>query len=185
VRFYTKQHPFYCGIDLQARPLYGCILDQDSEVMLHRNTRASPETFPTAVECRCPGYWLADLGAQEGSPFALGHARYRQAIHGGTAKPDTIDAHKMAVWLRGGVLPQAYVYPADMRATRDLLRRRLDLTRKRAEVLAHLQNTDSQCTLPAIGTKPAYRANRHGAAERFPDRAVRKSTEGDLALLGY
>jgi hypothetical protein len=47
------------------------------------------------------------------------------AIHGGKAKHDTIDAQKMAVWLRGGMLPQAYVYPAAMRATRDLLRRRM------------------------------------------------------------
>jgi hypothetical protein len=47
------------------------------------------------------------------------------AIHGGKAKHDTIDAQKMAVWLRGGMLPPAYVYPAAMRATRDLLRRRM------------------------------------------------------------
>ena len=48
---------------------------------------------------------------------------------------------------------QAYVYPAEMRATRDLLRRRLHLTRKRAELLAHIQNTNSQYNLPEIGKK--------------------------------
>ena len=60
------------------------------------------------------------------------------AIHGGKAKNDKIDAHKIAVLLRGGLLPQAYVYPAAMRAPRDLLRRRCHLVRKRAELLAHL-----------------------------------------------
>jgi hypothetical protein len=30
-----------------------------------------------------------------------------QAIHGGKAKHDKIDAHKLAAWLRGGMLPQA------------------------------------------------------------------------------
>ena len=29
MRFYTKQHPFYCGIDLHARTMYSVILDQD------------------------------------------------------------------------------------------------------------------------------------------------------------
>jgi hypothetical protein len=29
------------------------------------------------------------------------------AIHGGKAKHDTIDAHKIAARLRGGMLPQA------------------------------------------------------------------------------
>jgi hypothetical protein len=35
-----------------------------------------------------------------------------------------------------------------MRATPDLLRRRTFLVRKRAELLAHLVNTDSQYNLP-------------------------------------
>ncbi|NIV74262.1 MAG: IS110 family transposase, partial [Gammaproteobacteria bacterium] len=59
-------------------------------------------------------------------------------------------------------LPQAYVYPARMRATRDLLRRRMHFTRKRAELLAHIENTNSQYNLPAFGTKLTYRANRDG-----------------------
>jgi transposase len=106
-----------------------------------------------------------------------------QAIHGGKAKNDTIDAHKIAVWLRGGMLPQAYVYPADMRATRDLLRRRRYLTRKRAELLAHIQNTNSQDNLPEIGKKLADNAHRDGVAERCADAAVQKSMEVDLARL--
>ena len=42
----------------------------------------------------------------------LGHALYMKAIHGGKAKNDKIDAHKIAALLRGGMMPQAYVYPA-------------------------------------------------------------------------
>jgi transposase len=108
-----------------------------------------------------------------------------KAIHGGKTKNDKIDAHKIAVLLRGGMLPQAYVYPAEISATRHLLRRRLSLTRKRAELLTHVQNTNSQYNLPAIGNKIAYKANRDGVAERFPDPAVQKSIEVDLVLLGY
>jgi transposase len=196
MRFYTKQHHAYCGIDLHARSMYVCILNQEGEIMVHRNMQASPEPFlkaiapyrdeiVVAVECIFTWYWLADLCAQEGIPFVLGHALYMKAIHGGKAKNDKIDAHKIAVLLRGGMLPQAYVYPAAMRATRDLLRRRMYLTRKRAELLAHIQNTNSQYNLPEIGKKLAYKANRDGVAERFPDPAVQKSMEVDLALLGY
>jgi transposase len=196
MRFYTTQHPFYCGIDLHARTMYLCILSQDGEVMLHRNMPAAPEPFlkavapyrdglVVAVECIFTWYWLADLCAREGIPFVLGHALYMKAIHGGKAKNDKIDSQKIAVLLRGGMLPQAYVYPAAMRATRDLLRRRVHLTRKRAELLGHIQNTNSQYNLPEIGKKIAYKANRDGVAERFPDPAVQKSIEVDLALIGY
>jgi transposase len=72
-----------------------------------------------------------------------------------------------------------------MRATRDLLRRRMHLARKRGELLAHVQNTNSQYNLPVLGQKIAYKANRNGVAERFVDPAVQKSIEIDLALIGY
>ena len=42
MRFYTQQHPFYCGIDLHARTMYLCILDQAGETLLHRNMPATP-----------------------------------------------------------------------------------------------------------------------------------------------
>jgi transposase len=117
--------------------------------------------------------------------LSLGHALYMKAIHGGKAKNDKIDAHKIAVLLRGGMLPQAYVYPADMRATRDLLRRRMHLMRKCAELLTHIQNTNSQYNLPEIGKKIAYKANREGVAERCSDPAVQQSIAVDLVLLCY
>jgi transposase len=194
MRFYTKPHRFYCGIDLHARTMYVCILDRDGEIVVHRNMKASPdallkvvapyrEAIVVAVECIFTWYWLADLCAQAGIPFVLGHALYMKAIYGGKAKNDKIDAHKIAVLLRGGMLPQAYVYPAEMRATRDLLRRRMSLMRQRAALLTHVQNTNSQYHLPAIGKKLAYKANREGVAERFPDPAVQPSIEMDLALL--
>ena len=196
MRFYTQQHQFYCGIDLHARTMYLCIMNRDGEILVHRNMPAGPAPFLKAiapyredvvvcVECIFTWYWLADLCAREGLPFVLGHALYMKAIHGGKAKNDKIDSQKIAVLLRGGMLPQAYVYPAAMRATRDLLRRRLHLTRKRAELLAHIQNTNSQYNLPEIGKKIAYKANRGGVAERFPDPAVHKSVEVDLALIDF
>src|SRR5919109_226374 len=194
MRFYTKQHSFYCGIDLHARTMYLCILSQDGEVMLHRNMKASPDALlkaiapyrddvVIAVECIFTWYWLADLCAQEGLPFVLGHALYMKAIHGGKAKNDKIDSQKIAVLLRGGMLPQAYVYPAKMRATRDLLRRRMHLMRKRAELLAQVQNTHSQYNLPESGKNIAYKANRDGVAERFHEAAVQKTIAVDLARI--
>ena len=196
MRFYTQQHQFYCGIDLHARSMYVCILNQDGDIVVHRNLPTSPEALlktiapyrehmVIAVECIFTWYWLADLCAQEGIPFVLGHALSMKAIHGGKAKNDNIDAHKIAVLLRGGMLPQAYVYPAAMRATRDLLRRRIHLMRQRAELLTHVQQTNCQYNLPDIGKKIAYKTNRAGVAERFAAPAVQQSIEVDLTLIDY
>ena len=110
--------------------MYVCILDQASTIVGHENVAATPEAFlriiapyredsVVAVECIFTWYWLVDLCARDGIAFVLGHALYMKAIHGGKAKNDKLDAHQIAVLLRGGMLPQAYVYPPEMRATRD------------------------------------------------------------------
>ncbi|MBZ5637585.1 MAG: IS110 family transposase [Acidobacteriia bacterium] len=194
MRFYTQQHTYYCGIDLHARTMYVCIVDGEGEVVVHKNLRTDPAAFleliapfrpdvVVGVECIFTWYWLADLCDQENIPFVLGHALYMKAIHGGKAKNDRIDAHKIAALLRGGMLPQAYVYPREMRATRDLLRRRLYLVRKRGLLLAHIQNTNHQYNLPAIPEKLNYPSHRIGFTDRFTDPCLRKSMEVDLVLI--
>lgn len=196
MRFYTKNHQHYCGIDLHARSMYLCILNAQGEILLHRNMPASPDAFlgavapyrddlVVAVECIFTWYWLADLCAEHGIAFVLGHALYMKAIHGGKAKNDKIDAHKIAVLLRGGMLPQAYVYPKRMRATRDLLRRRNHLMRKRADLLAHIQNTASQYNLPPLGARVDRKGERAGIPAHFPDPVVRRSIELDLSLITH
>jgi hypothetical protein len=57
--------------------------------------------------------------------------------------------------------------------------------RKRADLVSHVPNTNSQYTLPELGKKIAYKANREGVAERFADPAVHKTIAVDLALLSY
>ena len=86
------------------------------EIFLHKNMPCTPELFlkaiapyredlGVAVECIFTWYWLADLCSKENIPFVLGHALYMKPIHGGKAKNDKIDAHKIAVLLLGGMLP--------------------------------------------------------------------------------
>ena len=69
-----------------------------------------------------------------------------RAIHGGKSKNDKIDSQKIVALLRGGLIPMAYVCPQRMMSTRDLMRRRNHLMRKRVELFAHTQNTASQYT---------------------------------------
>jgi hypothetical protein len=184
----------YCGIALQARTMDACILDQHGERRLHRNMPASPETFLKAiapyrddmvgaVEGIFPWYGLADLCARAGLPCGLGPALYMQAIQGGKATNDTSDSPKIAGLLRGGLLPQASGSPAQMRATRDLLRHRLPRRRTRAELVAHVHKTTSQANVPEIGQKIASKAKRAGGAARFPAPAVPKRLAVAWALL--
>ena len=167
--FFTETHLFYCGVDLHARSMYVCIIDDRGNKVIHRNLKTSPGAFldviapyreyiVVGVECVFCWYWLADLCHRDGIPFVLGHALYMKAIHGGKSKNDRPDSFKIATLLRGGSSPFAYAYPAAHRATRDLLRRRHYVMRIRAEVLAHIQNTVIQYL--RLSNHPPRRARR-------------------------
>ncbi len=80
MKFYTKQHNYYCGIDLHARSMYLCILDSKNRVKLHKDIKTSPDAL-------------------------------MKAIHGGKAKNDKIDSHKIASLAKGGTFPMAFVSP--------------------------------------------------------------------------
>ena len=34
MRYYTEQHPYYCGIDLHTKSMYVCILSQKGEILV-------------------------------------------------------------------------------------------------------------------------------------------------------
>jgi transposase len=106
-----------------------------------------------------------------------------KAIHGGKTKNDKIDSFKIAALIKGGNFPLAYAYPAEMRATRDLLRRRMYLSHRCSELVAHIQNTNTQYNLPAFDKKISRKYNREGVAERFEDPVVQKNVEVDLAAI--
>jgi len=77
----------------------------------------------------------------------------------------------------------AYVYPAHMRSTRDLLRCRMHFMYKRSELLAHIQNTKTQYNLPDFEKSIARKRNRKNVHEHISDKSAKKSILLDLELI--
>jgi transposase len=195
---YNHPHRFYCGVDLHARTMFLHVLDHKGKTVFQGELPASPVEFLRAikpyrkdlvvgVECMFAWYWLADLCADERIPFALGHALAMKHIHQGKTKSDKIDAAKLAAMLRGpGApgFPLAYAYPRAKRQTRDLLRRRSFFVRQRAQLIAHVVNTNTQFNLPPLSKKLTYAANRSPELlDRFADPSTRLMVATDLALV--
>ena len=195
MRFYTQTRPYYCGIDLHARSLYVCIVDHNGKNLLHKDIKAAPEpllkvltpylgNLVLGVECMHCWYWIADFCEDHDIEFILGHALYMKAIHGGKAKNDRIDSFKIARLMRGGNFPLAYVYPKEMRATRDLLRRRTKMVRYSAQFKAHVSNTSTQYNqLPPAKGKLRTAVGRDDMADSFDDIAVQRSVDMDVYLV--
>jgi transposase len=196
MRFYSQQHQYYCGIDLHARSMYVHVLDQQGQTRFEEDLPAGPDALRAAVapyrqglvvgcECMFAWYWLADLCEDESIPFVLGHALYMKAIHGGKSKNDRIDAAKIAGLLRGGMFPMAFVYPRDMRETRDLLRRRTFFVRHKAQLIAHIQNSNSQYNLPPFDRKLSRHPDYSDLAGRFAHASTRLSIAADATLINH
>jgi predicted NBD/HSP70 family sugar kinase len=49
MRFYTKQHKYYCGIDLHTKKMYVCILDAEGKIRLHQNIKTDPKALLTIL----------------------------------------------------------------------------------------------------------------------------------------
>src|ERR1044072_4699404 len=105
MNFYTQQHTYYCGIDLHAKAMYVCILDQHGTKLVHKNLPTTPEAFlrviapyredlVIGVECMFTWYWLADLCSQEGIAFVLGHVPYMKEDSGGEDRESTSLQHR-------------------------------------------------------------------------------------------
>ena len=50
MRFYTGQHKYYCGIDLHARTMYVCIINQKGKVLIHKSIKTTPQAFLQIIE---------------------------------------------------------------------------------------------------------------------------------------
>ena len=197
MNLYQTQHPFYCGIDLHANQMYACVVDQNGKKLLHRNFKTRNankffeqiEPFGKDIAIGCEStfnwYWLSDACRERKLPFILGHALYLKAIHGGKVKNDKLDSEKLALLLRGGNFATAYAYPKELRATRDLLRRRTHFVRLKSQILTHLQIVNHQHNFEAFEKSITYKSNRAGLSDRFDNLSVKVSVDLDVRTADF
>jgi transposase len=152
MKYYTSTTEFNCGIDLHARQMYVCVMDRQGKKLVHTNVKNNDFNFflkliepykhdlTVCCECMFGWYWLADACQAVPLTFVLAHALYVKAIHGGKNKNDRIDSEKLTHLLRSNLIPPAYVYPADKRPLRALLRQRTFFVWRRSELLARIHS---------------------------------------------
>ena len=167
MKYYISETEFNCGIDLHAREMYACVMDRQGNKVVHTNIigndfayflkKVAPYRHSMTVvsECTFNWYWLADACFEANLPFVLGHALYMKHIHGGKNKNDKIDSEKLAHLLRSNRIPPAYVYPAERRPIRALLRQRMCYVWQRASMMGHISMNQT-----AEGLKPAAQGGR-------------------------
>lgn len=150
MKMYISKTKYHCGVDLHKSLSYICVMDREGKIYMHKAIQGNdfaymkkilaPYWSSITIACESTYNWyiLADFCVEEGIEFALGHALYMKSIHGGKVKNDREDSKKIADLLRINMLPFAYACPAELRANRDLLRRRIKLIRERAGISTYM-----------------------------------------------
>src|SRR5215472_15039626 len=199
MKYYISTTQYNCGIDLHARQMYVCLMDRQGKKLVHTNVLnndfeyflklVTPYKHDLTVCCECMfgWYWLADACQAAGLTFVLAHALYLKAIHGGKNKNDRIDSEKLAHLLRTNLIPPAYVYPADKRPIRALLRQRTYFVWQRSDLLARIQSHQLAHNRPTLQGTNRY--NRDPWEQRLlaqEDHPVRQlALQNEMAMIRH
>jgi transposase len=131
----------YVGIDVHKRSLQVCVLDESGNRTMDRkldNDRESLTRFfdqfelpalKVALESTYNWGMIYDLLSGKGIDVHICHAREARLIGMSRVKTDRNDALRLALLLRGDLLPEAYVPSIDCRELRELVRSRASLRR--------------------------------------------------------
>lgn len=134
----------YIGCDAHRRYSVFCVVDEHAEVVERRRVEHDPDAIrvylsdfppgtPVAVESLGSWYWLADEVEAAGCEPHLAHAlEVKRRL--GRQKTDRRDARGLAVLLRNGTLPEAWLADRATRDLRELPRGRMALCHHRVAV---------------------------------------------------
>jgi len=196
MQFHKPTTEFCAGSDLHWDNMVLCIVGPGGETLVHRRLRNDIATLrriiapyahslTIAAESTGTWYWLCDACAELGVEFVLGHALYMKWIHGAKAKDDFIDSEKIARILMGGNFPPAYAHPKELRATRDLLRRRGHFVNARTGMMSHLKTLNAQANMSALRSSTKTKKTRDAIPELFDDPDMGMSAEVDVVTIDF
>ena len=179
----------YCGIDLHANNSVIAVLDERDKAVFEKRLPNEldriqaalqpyqPDLVGCVVESTYNWYWLVDGLMDAGFAVRLANTAAIPQYAGIKYSNDHTDARHLAHLLRLGILPEGYIYPKEERSLRDLLRRRLLLTR---------QSVMQQLSLRGlIARHTGKRLSRQQIRQLDHDRLVALLPDAGTALGGH
>jgi transposase len=126
----------HVGVDLHKQVSQVAVLTEEGEITQTRleNDPELVEGFfrkippaKVAIEASGTWWWLVDLLEDLGHQPVLSHPKQTKAIASARLKNDKVDAERLALLLRGDLLPTVWIPPREIREARELVRHRVHL----------------------------------------------------------
>lgn len=142
----------YCGIDLHSNNHVVVVIDEEDKKLVNKRIINDLETTlkllspykkqlkAIAVESTFNWYWLVDGLMEHDYKVSLVNTAAVKQYDGLKYSGDHQDAFHLAHLMRLDILPTGHIFPPELRAVRDLLRRRRQLVRHSSSHLVSIQN---------------------------------------------
>jgi transposase len=150
----------YVGLDVHKRFCHGTMMREDGMIIKQErfsNDPRSLDAFLGGVDgarvVMEAGYcWqpLYDRLEMKGHDVRLAHPLKTKAIAQAKVKTDKIDSETLAHLLRADLVPEAWVPPPEIRALRELVKRRAFLVRLRTRVKNRVHAELAKRDIPAV-----------------------------------
>ena len=182
----------YIGLDVHRHYTVYARVDEHGEVVEQGRVKngALPaaivdEGRPCRVVLEATANWgyVADLLEPLAEEVVLAHPLQVRAIAAAKVKTDKVDATILAQLLRGGLIPRAYLAPAEVRELRDLLRLRASLVRVRTTVKNKVHAVLAKRGLEVPVTDLFGRKGRRWLGEQRLSQVHRQAVDAYLAVI--
>ena len=127
-------------MDQDGKKLFGQRLPNQPSKVLSVLTPFKDALDSVVVESTYNWYWLVDMLQEHGFDVRLANPAAIQQFSGLKYTDDETDAYWLADLKRLNILKEGYIYPRDIRPTRDMLRRRLMFVHQRTAHILSLQS---------------------------------------------
>src|SRR5499426_1811471 len=139
----------HVGIDLHKHVSQIARLEESGELTqtrlnndreeIRRFFEAIPAPAKVAIEASGTWWWIVDLLEELGHQPVLSNPKQTKAIAAARLKNERVDAERLAVLLRGDLLPTVWIPSAALREARELIRHRVQLVWLRGVIRNRLQ----------------------------------------------
>ena len=185
----------YGGIDLHSNNSVFSIKDETGDVLSRRKlpndlsyifkflTPFKEQLSGLVVESTFNWYWLVDALMEANYHVHLANTAAIQQYSGLKYADDNSDADWLAEMLRLGVLPEGYIYPKELRAVRDLMRKRMQLVQQSTQNLLSIQGLYMRHLSYKMSNNKIKQLTPEAIEKHFPSANTAQATICNLAVM--
>lgn len=188
---------YYVGIDLHSDNNFIGIIDKkdcrilskrlpnDLDMVLNTLKPFKRKIKGIVVESTYNWYWLVDGLMDKKYKVHLANPAGMEQYSGMKYTDDKWDSFCLAHMLRLGILPEGYIYPKDIRPTRDLLIKRMMLVQHRTAYILSLQSMVNRNTGRKLKGSETKKLGEGEIKRMFSDKHLVMSAQSNCNVMDF